>query len=1137
METFQSRVGDLLMILAATGLLISVGTKLAGLDVIFAVAGLCSVITFASSTILFRYRAMEQIQYTNRLREEADNQTRQSAQRTAELVAALDNTEHGAKHLAEVFLTTWSLQPVIALNGEGKIAMVSAAAERMFGEDLYRQLGRRMDSVFQWSDQEFSPEMVTDGSERTGRLTARFGSENCLGYRLILDGDAGAEQGLTLVLHDVSEVDAKAAELAHITAAIESLATPIEITDPQGNAIVESAGFAALPLDVRGQVPDATDISRFKQENGSHIRLWHDQAERLTLEQNLELASPASRTLVFSNSGNAVAVGDAIQPLISLEAAELSLSDLDTPRVSVTAALREAALDHSPVPVLLELAGQRHLALASSDGDNTKLCVLADFGGVMKAIEGLAISDLPYAVVRSDVGGCIESFSAKAVEYLGNGGEQLLGSLASEQIDMPPGRDSTWIEGAQGQAILVQSFTDDQSEKGPTTTFILSDLSPLKKQFDELAGELQETRGLLPAELMIDDEGLVIRITQSAEAFLRPGGNLASGTVTEGEKLIGQPLEAILSEEAQEVIASGQEVLTTGGRSYRFVRIGTIEGHELIRIEDISPFIVIKRISEVQRLNDISATITPDGIIDSVSDKYLELLGRAREDLIGTPISEIFDDMFVRTGGFEEYWSSLQTGKPGQARLERKLPNGDKVYVAAQHTPIYGNKDEIVCFLETLYDTSVYQEERRVSQQGQRDLLMKQRKILEDLSNGLGAVTRGDYSVKLPDDVPDDYLILKEDFDAAVVSLADAQERQRVVKEQQEHVVRTLAEALASLADGKLDRSIGETFPEEYESLRIDFNNAVERLHMVMSVIANTSEMLDEVSSDIKESTNQLSQRTESQTVTLEQTTQSFDQLTTHVGSTAERAKAASNNADTVLQEAHTSQKIVQNAVDAMELIESSSVQVSAILSVIDDIAFQTNLLALNAGVEAARAGESGRGFAVVAQEVRSLAQRSADSAREIKALITTSSEQVSEGVHLVNQAGEAIESILERVEVVSGEINTIASSASEQAEGISEINKAVSQIDQLTKENLVMAEENANTGSNLGEAANELIDQVAHFKLSGRAAASKAPAPGPKPVELPTEPKPAEAVIPPQKVVPQFDGSAALAQDDWTEF
>lgn len=275
-----------------------------------------------------------------------------------------------------------------------------------------------------------------------------------------------------------------------------------------------------------------------------------------------------------------------------------------------------------------------------------------------------------------------------------------------------------------------------------------------------------------------------------------------------------------------------------------------------------------------------------------------------------------------------------------------------------------------------------------------------------------------------------------------------------------EHVVSIVGERLGKMAQGSLDCTINNSFPKDYDQLRINFNVTVNALRETIEQVSRSTNSINNGATEISRASDDLSRRTESQAATLEETAAALEQLTVSVTSAAEGARSVEHSMDEARQEAENSGEIVKDAVSAMTAIETSSAQISQIIGLIDDISFQTNLLALNAGVEAARAGEAGRGFAVVASEVRGLAQRSSDAATEIKSLITESSQQVDHGVNLVGKAGNSIQSIVQRVNHISNLISNIAEGAAEQSTGLGEINSGVAQLDQVTQQNAAMVEE-----------------------------------------------------------------------------
>ena len=359
---------------------------------------------------------------------------------------------------------------------------------------------------------------------------------------------------------------------------------------------------------------------------------------------------------------------------------------------------------------------------------------------------------------------------------------------------------------------------------------------------------------------------------------------------------------------------------------------------------------------------------------------------------------------------------------------------------------------------------------------------------------------------------------------------ANDDERRATAAEQAE-VVEALASSLSRLADGDLTCRIEAPFAGRYQQLRDDFNKAVLKLEDAMKAIVSATGGVNAGADEIASASDNLSRRTEQQAASLEETAAALDEITATVRKTASGAQEASQVVAAARSDAERSGRIVSQAVAAMTEIETSSTQVSQIIGVIDEIAFQTNLLALNAGVEAARAGEAGRGFAVVAQEVRALAQRSADAAKEIKTLISTSTQQVGAGVDLVGQTGEALSRIVEQVASIDALMKEISASTTEQATGLNEVNSAVNQMDQVVQQNAAMVEEATAATHSLKNEAGNLAELVSRFRVAGaapRAAAPSRPAAAVRPASRPAS----------RPSAPVSRGSAAVAvNEDWQEF
>jgi methyl-accepting chemotaxis protein len=314
----------------------------------------------------------------------------------------------------------------------------------------------------------------------------------------------------------------------------------------------------------------------------------------------------------------------------------------------------------------------------------------------------------------------------------------------------------------------------------------------------------------------------------------------------------------------------------------------------------------------------------------------------------------------------------------------------------------------------------------------------------------------------------------KEEADLAKVGAEAAQRR----------VVETLDTALAALASGDLTHTITTPFEPEYERLRQSFNSAVEGLEQSISGVARSAKSVHSGAADIYSASEDLSRRTEQQASRLQETTTATTQVTVMVGQTAQRAADARNAIEVANGNAREGGAIVSEAITAMDAIQTSSEEISQIINLIDAITFQTNLLALNAGVEAARAGDAGKGFAVVASEVRALAQRSADAARDIKALINTSSEQVQSGVGRVGDTGEMLTLIGAKISDTNVLINEIAQSTETQADNLKQVNSAVASMDSMTQQNAAMVKEATAAARALAAEADELATLVARFRL-----------------------------------------------------
>ena len=370
--------------------------------------------------------------------------------------------------------------------------------------------------------------------------------------------------------------------------------------------------------------------------------------------------------------------------------------------------------------------------------------------------------------------------------------------------------------------------------------------------------------------------------------------------------------------------------------------------------------------------------------------------------------------------------------------------------------------------------------------------------------------------------------------------------------------VREAVHAAEVIASGDLTHRLDSQRRDEFGDLLRTIGRMQESLRALVGQVRASTDSIGTASVQIATGNQDLSARTEQAASNLQQTASSMEQLTGTVKQSADSARQANQLAASAAEVAQRGGSVVSQVVSTMDEINASSKKISDIIGVIDGIAFQTNILALNAAVEAARAGEQGRGFAVVASEVRSLAQRSAEAAKEIKGLIGASVDKVETGSRLVSDAGSTMNEIVASVQRVSDIIGEITAAAAEQSDGIGQVNTAVTQLDQMTQQNAALVEESAAAAESLKEQAQRLAQVVATFRLAEGAALSTAPlatapvrkapvppaqpkaaaepkpvaAPKPSPVAVRAEPKPVAAPAPAaQRVV------SAPADGEWETF
>ncbi len=452
--------------------------------------------------------------------------------------------------------------------------------------------------------------------------------------------------------------------------------------------------------------------------------------------------------------------------------------------------------------------------------------------------------------------------------------------------------------------------------------------------------------------------------------------------------------------------------------------------------------------------------------------------------------------------------------------------------------PYLGRKDEIG---EMAAAVEVFKTNgREVRRMNAQESAMRAKS--DDLQAGMAVVVdaaaAGDFSRRINKDYGDDNL---NRFAATINALLIGVD----------NGVSETSRVIEGLARGDLTEKMDGEFRGVFAELQSNVNQTLAKLRETMREVRSSTEGISGNAGELRSAADDLSRRTEQQAAALEETSAALDEITAVVRNSTDRAQEASAMVAETKQKTEESANVVRDAISAMDRIEHASREISQIINVIDEIAFQTNLLALNAGVEAARAGEAGKGFAVVAQEVRELAQRSATAAKDIKALITKSGEEVGRGVSLVQRTGSALSEIEMRVLAINEHIHSIATAAKEQSTGLHEVNTAINQMDQVTQRNAAMVEETSAATHKLSSEADHLVTLVTRFNVGAdgvqrnfRAETASRPARAAQPMRpVAVSDRTTAVASPARKLMNSVSRAlsaqpaAAPAQGDWQEF
>ncbi len=400
------------------------------------------------------------------------------------------------------------------------------------------------------------------------------------------------------------------------------------------------------------------------------------------------------------------------------------------------------------------------------------------------------------------------------------------------------------------------------------------------------------------------------------------------------------------------------------------------------------------------------------------------------------------------------------------------------------HVPALSNKDEIgemakavQVFKENAIEKVRMDEAEKQRLEAERKAADAQRQrdlaVGKEIADLISAVSRGDLASRLNlSDKEGFYKTMSEGINSLTDTVQTA--------------ISDIARVIKALAEGDLSQRITKDYQGAFDSLKNDINTTSVKLSEIVGQIGDATEAISQASAEVSSGSTDLAERTEQQASSLEETAAAMEELGATVRTSSENAQTANNKATEARGAAEQGVTVAGSAIDAMKKIAEASRKITEIIGVIDEIAFQTNLLALNAAVEAARAGDAGKGFAVVAQEVRVLAQRSAQASKEIKTLITNSDNQVQNGVELVKKAGDSLSGIAKGVQDVASLIRDIASASKEQTSALDEINTAVATMDEMTQKNAALVEETTAAAQSMAGQASDLRQQMSFFKSAG---------------------------------------------------
>lgn len=593
--------------------------------------------------------------------------------------------------------------------------------------------------------------------------------------------------------------------------------------------------------------------------------------------------------------------------------------------------------------------------------------------------------------------------------------------------------------------------------------------------------------------------------------------NLSNGIYSSGEyKRLGKGGKEVW------IQASYNPILDLNGKTFKVVKYASDITQQKVKNTDFEG--QIEAIGKSQAVIEFDI----DGIILGANDNFLNTLGYSLDEIKGKHHRIFVESSYQNSSEYKMFWKNLSAGKFDAGEYKRIAKGGKEIWIQASYNPILDLNGKPVKVVKYATDITM-QKISNADYQGQIQAIAKSQAVIEFNMDGtiinandnfLSALgyqlheIKGQHHRLFVDAHTANSPEYQRFWEKLNLGEFESAEYKRIGKGGKEvwiqasynpimdmngkpfkvvkyatditgrkAAVKEISGSLLSLAQGDLSNTINVPLEGEFDVLKDAMNSTIQRFSEMVSQIRNGADSVSTSANEIQTGTADLSQRTENQASSLEETSSSVEELTQTVNQNADNAKAAVSLAEETSTKASVGGEVVNQAINAMKEIGGASNKISDIIGVIDEIAFQTNLLALNAAVEAARAGEQGRGFAVVASEVRSLAQRSAGAAKEIKELINDSVKKVAEGTRLVDNSGETLEGIMTSIQSVLELISNINTASQEQATGINHVNAAISQMDTMTQQNAALVEETSAVSASMNTEASKLQELMRFFK------------------------------------------------------